>query len=173
EPALRGKTGQVRPFGWLSALLAPRIGMVFQEPAQQFLTAELAAELRLGPHLAGWSRADVDDRVGQLLDVLALNDLAGAHPQSLSLGEKRRLSVAAMTAPRPQVLIVDQPPFGQNALSWAGLVELFLDALGRGSAVVAVSHDRAFLDAIGARRVDLGAFSTPASAQAPAGGRGE
>ncbi|QUL78134.1 ABC transporter ATP-binding protein [Brevibacterium sp. SMBL_HHYL_HB1] len=173
EPALRGKTRQVRPFAWPSALLAPRIGMVFQEPAHQFLTAEVAAELRLGPHLAGWSRAEVNDRVGQLLDVLGLNDLAGAHPQSLSGGEKRRLSVAAMLAPRPQVLIVDEPTFGQDALTWAGLVELFLDALGRGSAVVAVSHDRAFLDAIGARRVDLGAFSTPASAQAPAGGRGE
>src|SRR5699024_10952804 len=173
EPALRGKTGQVRPFAWPSALLAPRIGMVFQEPAHQFLTAEVAAELRLGPHLAGWSRAEVDDRVGQLLDVLGLNDLAGAHPQSLSGGEKRRLSVAAMLAPRPQVLIVDEPTFGQDALTWAGLVELFLDALGRGSAVVAVSHERAFLDAIGARRVDLCAFSTPASAQVPAGGRGE
>src|SRR5699024_11540373 len=80
EPALRGKTGQVRPFAWPSALLAPRMGMVFQEPAHQFLTAEVAAELRLGPHLAGWSRAEVDDRVGQLLDVLGLNDLAGGAP---------------------------------------------------------------------------------------------
>src|SRR5699024_11045828 len=153
EPALRGKARQVRPSAWPSALLAPRIGMVFQEPAHQFLTANVAAELRLGPHLAGWSRAEVDDRVGQLLDVLGLNHLAGAHPQSLSGGEKRRLSVAAMLAPRPQVLIVDEPTFGQDALAWAGLVELFLDALSHGSAVVAVSHDRAFLEAIGARRV--------------------
>ena len=63
--------------------------------------------------------------------------------------------------------------FGQDALTWAGLVELFLDALSHGSAVVAVSHDRAFLEAIGARRVDLGAFSTAAPARASAGGRGE
>ena len=52
-------------------------------------------------------------------------------------------------------LIVDEPTFGQDALTWAGLVEQFIDVLARGSAVVAVSHDHAFLDAIGARRVEL------------------
>ncbi|WP_209372236.1 ABC transporter ATP-binding protein [Brevibacterium renqingii] len=173
EAALRGESKHARPFAWPSALLAPRIGMVFQEPAHQFLTSGVAAELSLGPRLAGWSDAEVDDRVVQLLDVLGLQVLAEAHPQSLSGGEKRRLSVAAMLAPRPQVLIVDEPTFGQDALTWAGLVELFVDALDRGSAVVAVSHDHAFLDAIGARRVDLGAFSTSSTARAGAGERGE
>ena len=59
-------------------------------------------------------------------------------------------------APRPKVLIVDEPTFGQDALTWAGLVEMFLDALDHGSAVVAVSHDHAFLEAIGADLLELG-----------------
>ena len=66
------------------------------------------------------------------------------------------LSVAAMMAPRPQLLIVDEPTFGQDALTWAGLVGQFLDVLARGSTVVAISHDHAFLEAIGARCVVLG-----------------
>ncbi|WP_166970436.1 ABC transporter ATP-binding protein [Brevibacterium atlanticum] len=153
----RGGANHARPYRWPSAYLAPRIGMVFQEPAHQFLTASVAAELELGPRLAGWSAGAVESRVTELLEVLGLGDLAEAHPHSLSGGEKRRLSVAAMLAPRPAVLIVDEPTFGQDALTWAGLVELFLDALTGGAAVVAVSHDHGFLDAIGARRITLGA----------------
>lgn len=157
QPELRRGAKHARPFRWPSNILAPRIGMVFQEPAHQFLTSTVAGELALGPRLAGWSRAAIDSRVEELLEVLSLGRLADSHPQGLSGGEKRRLSVAAMMAPRPQVLIVDEPTFGQDALTWAGLVELFLDVLGHGGAVIAVSHDRAFLDAIGARRIVLGA----------------
>ncbi len=61
-----------------------------------------------------------------------------------------------MIAPRPQILIVDEPTFGQDALTWAGLVELFRDVLDHGSAVIAVSHDDDFLTAIGGRRIVLG-----------------
>lgn len=157
QSELRKGAKHARPFKWPSNILAPRIGMVFQEPAHQFLTSTVAGELALGPRLAGWSNAAIDSRVAELLEVLSLGRLAGSHPQGLSGGEKRRLSVAAMMAPRPQVLIVDEPTFGQDALTWAGLVELFLDVLDRGGAVLAVSHDRAFLDAIGARRIVLGA----------------
>lgn len=96
-----------------------------------------------------------------LLETLGLTDIADAHPQGLSGGEMRRLSVAAMIAPRPEVLIVDEPTFGQDALTWAGLVALFLDVLDHGSAVIAVSHDHDFLDAIGARRVSFGANAQP------------
>ncbi|WP_181274723.1 ABC transporter ATP-binding protein [Brevibacterium oceani] len=167
EAGLRDGAKHARPYRWPSAFLAPRIGMVFQEPAHQFLTASVAAELALGPRLAGWSTESVESRVAELLEVLGLGDLAEAHPQSLSGGEKRRLSVAAMLAPRPAVLIVDEPTFGQDALTWAGLVELFLDALAGGSAVVAVSHDHGFLDAIGARRFALGGSEgAPAGASA-------
>lgn len=153
--SLRSGAKRARPFRWPSAFLAPRIGMVFQEPEHQFLRSSVAEELALGPRLAGWSTAQVEERVADLLGVLGLERLADAHPQGLSGGEKRRLSVAAMIAPRPQVLIVDEPTFGQDALTWAGLVELFLDVLDRGSTVVAISHDHAFLDAIGAHRFVL------------------
>ncbi|SDT02352.1 energy-coupling factor transport system ATP-binding protein [Brevibacterium siliguriense] len=160
EAALREGAKRDRPFAWPSKQLAARIGMVFQEPAHQFLTSSVAAELELGPRLAGWSAAESQARVDELLEGLGLTGLAFAHPQSLSGGEKRRLSVAAMLAPRPRVLIVDEPTFGQDALTWAGLVEMFLDTLGHGSAVVAVSHDLAFLEAIGADLLEPGDSSS-------------
>ncbi|MCS4592577.1 ATP-binding cassette domain-containing protein [Brevibacterium sediminis] len=156
EAPLQDGAKRARPFAWPSKQLAARIGMVFQEPAHQFLTSSVATELELGPRLAGWSAAESQARVDELLEGLGLTGLAQAHPQSLSGGEKRRLSVAAMLAPRPRVLIVDEPTFGQDALTWARLVEMFLDVLEHGSAVVAVSHDQAFLEAIGADLLQLG-----------------
>ncbi|MCF2589004.1 ABC transporter ATP-binding protein [Brevibacterium sp. UCMA 11752] len=167
--SLRAGAKHDRPFRWPSAFLAPRIGMVFQEPEHQFLRSSVALELALGPRLSGWSAGQVEERVVELLQALGLETLAEAHPQGLSGGEKRRLSVAAMMAPRPQVLIVDEPTFGQDALTWAGLVEQFLDVLARGSTVVAISHDHAFLDAIGARRVVLGGAKQPTAEKTGAG----
>lgn len=168
---LRAGAKHARPYRWPSAFLAPRIGMVFQEPEHQFLRSSVAEELALGPRLASWSSSQIADRVDELLQVLGLKHLAEAHPQGLSGGEKRRLSVAAMMAPRPQVLIVDEPTFGQDALTWAGLVELFLDVLKRGSTVVAISHDHGFLDAIGARRVVLDHGEDPVLEASGRGGR--
>jgi energy-coupling factor transport system ATP-binding protein len=64
------------------------------------------------------------------------------------------------------VLLLDEPTFGQDALTWAALVEL-LDAERRdGRAVVAVTHDERFLGALGARRFGLTAPAVAADGAA-------
>ncbi|MCQ9385547.1 ECF transporter S component [Brevibacterium moorei] len=143
------------PGEWSSKELVERIGMVFQEPEHQFMRPSVRAELEYGPQRAGWAEADVAARTAQLLDALRLTPLAQAHPNTLSGGEKRRLSVAAMIAARPPVLIVDEPTFGQDALTWGALVELFEELIAGGTAIVAVTHDADFATAIGARTVHV------------------
>ncbi|OFT26500.1 ABC transporter ATP-binding protein [Brevibacterium sp. HMSC08F02] len=143
------------PFRWSSRELVPRIGMVFQEPEHQFLRPTVLDELRFGPQRAGWDPQAADDRAEQLLAALRLEHLADIHPQQLSGGEKRRLSVAAMLAARPRILIIDEPTFGQDARTWRALAELVIDELRAGQAVVTVSHDEPFIDTLGAVRCEF------------------
>ena len=53
------------------------------------------------------------------------------------------------------MLVLDEPTFGQDARTWAALVDLFDRLLNEGSSVLAVTHDERFADALGAERLVL------------------
>ena len=86
---------------------------------------------------------------------MRLDGLAGANPFTLSGGEQRRLSVATALATAPQVLVLDEPTFGQDARTWRELLDLVADLRDDGRAVLAVTHDEDFALALADRRVVL------------------
>ena len=147
------------PISWPSRALLTRIGTVFQDPEHQLLTTTVRAELEVGPRALGLGTAEIGERVGELLDRLRLASLAEANPYTLSGGEKRRLTVAAMLATRPRVMVLDEPTFGQDAVTWAELVAIMARLRDDGAAIVAITHDETVLAALRARRFGLGAGS--------------
>lgn len=154
-PELAGEAGPL-PHDWSSRDLLTRIGVVFQDPELQFLTGSVAEELELGMTKIGMPAAERRERIDSLLSRLRLRQLAKGNPFTLSGGEKRRLSVATALATAPRVVVLDEPTFGQDAGTWAELVMLLRELLDFGSAVVAVTHDREFIDALADDRLTLG-----------------
>ena len=148
------------PHEWSSKQLLGRMSMVFQEPEYQFLAATVAEELAIGPRAAGMSEAEIAPLVDEHLEALGLTKLARANPMTLSGGEKRRLSVATALISAPELLILDEPTFGQDRGTWLGLVRLLRAALERGVTLVSITHDPAFVAAMGQRIVDLGQVGT-------------
>ena len=148
------------PHEWSSKQLLGRMSMVFQEPEYQFLAATVAEELAIGPRAVGMSEAEIAPLVDEHLEALGLTKLARANPMTLSGGEKRRLSVATALISAPELLILDEPTFGQDRGTWLGLVRLLRAALERGVTLVSITHDPAFVAAIGQRIVDLGQVGT-------------
>lgn len=157
-PPLARGAGQ-SPHRWRSSELVTRIGSVFQEPEHQFLTPRVIDELEFGPRqVARLKEAQVRAAVDPLLERLRLTQLAGANPFTLSGGEKRRLSVATMLATSPSILMLDEPTFGQDALTWAELVRLLAELLGQGTSMLSATHDEDFTAALSdsVYRVDSG-----------------
>ena len=154
------------PHDWSSKQLLGRMSMVFQEPEYQFLAATVAEELAIGPRAAGMSEAEIAPLVDEHLEALGLTKLARANPMTLSGGEKRRLSVATALISAPELLILDEPTFGQDRGTWLGLVRLLRAALERGVTLVSITHDPAFVAAMGQRIVDLGQVGTCGAAPA-------
>ena len=144
------------PHEWSSKQLLGRMSMVFQEPEYQFLASTVAEELAIGPRAAGMSEEEIAPLVEEHLEALGLTTLARANPMTLSGGEKRRLSVATALISAPELLILDEPTFGQDRGTWLGLVRLLRAALARGVTLVSITHDPAFVAAMGQRVVDLG-----------------
>ena len=148
------------PHEWSSKQLLGRMSMVFQEPEYQFLASTVAEELAIGPRAVGMSEEEIAPLVEEHMEALGLTKLARANPMTLSGGEKRRLSVATALISAPELLILDEPTFGQDRGTWLGLVLLLRAALARGVTLVSITHDPAFVAAMGQRVVDLGQVGT-------------
>lgn len=136
------------PHRWRPRQLVRRIGSVFQDPRHQFVASTVADELAVGLRRTGAAQTEIAARTGELLTRLRLDHLARANPFTLSGGEQRRLSVATALATRPGLLVLDEPTFGQDARTWAELVELLRGLLTDGTALVAATHDEAFVAAL-------------------------
>lgn len=152
---------------WTPAQMLSRIGYVFQEPEYQFIRGTVREELELGPRrLAALNRVPLDEdelaaRTDELATRLRLNHLLDANPFTLSGGEKRRLSVASALATAPKILILDEPTFGQDARTWAELVDLIRELLAGGTAVISITHDEDYTAALGGNHITLPALTTP------------
>jgi energy-coupling factor transport system ATP-binding protein len=153
-PPLAGRIdafGRGAPHRWRSRELLPLIGTVFQNPEHQFVAPTVRDELEVGPRAL---KRPVD-HIDELLERLRLTALARANPFTLSGGEQRRLSVATALATAPRMLVFDEPTFGQDATTWAELVALIGELADEGRAVLAMTHDLEFVEALSDRRIEL------------------
>jgi energy-coupling factor transport system ATP-binding protein len=76
-----------------------------------------------------------------MLDDFGLLPLAEAHPFTLSHGEQRRLSVAAMLVLDQQALLLDEPTFGQDRRNHTLLLDKLSVLAAAGRAIVTITHD--------------------------------
>lgn len=128
--------------------LRRRVGMVFQLPS--LFGASVEEAVLYGPRLAG-EEADI----GELLETVGLDTSFGNRdPQSLSVGQQQRVSVARALALRPEVLLMDEPTSALDEAARARLEELIWNLNGRtGLTIVLVSHDLAQVERVADRVV--------------------
>ena len=60
-----------------------------------------------------------------------------------------------MLATQPRIMVLDEPTFGQDARTWQELVALLAELVGEGRALVAMTHDQLFIDALADHEVRL------------------
>ncbi|RBP99970.1 ATP-binding cassette domain-containing protein [Bifidobacterium xylocopae] len=157
SPELLGADGpkEPDPISWSSTQLASRISYVFQNPEHQFARGSVLDEVMLAPERTGLGEGEARERAWALLDRFHLGQYAHANPYTLSGGEKRRLTVASALAAASKVLILDEPTFGQDRVTWTNMAELIAGLRGRGVSIIVVTHDRQLVGALGARVVEL------------------
>lgn len=123
------------------AELVKRVAFIFQVPEKQFVRGTVYDEIAHGLRVLGLSEAEVDERTLALLETVRLVDRRDASPYVLSHGQKRRLSVAAMVVSQPEVVVLDEPTFGQDYHQAENLMRLLRNLADEGAAVIFITHD--------------------------------
>lgn len=105
-----------------------RIGMVLQDPENQFLRMSLLHELGLGLQIQGMPEEEILQRAYEALSWVGLEHLwhgaAWLHPANLSGGQKQRVAIAAFLALRPQILILDEPTSDLDPVGKREVIEI-------------------------------------------------
>jgi energy-coupling factor transporter ATP-binding protein EcfA2 len=121
--------------------LARTVGYVFQNPDHQIFCATTREEVSFGPRNLGLDQGEIEGRTQEALATFNLTAHAATPPAVLGSGLRRLVSIAAVYAMRPRVLILDEPTAG---LDWRSAVEL-MRHIGRlhaeGHTIILVTHD--------------------------------
>lgn len=117
----------------------PAVGLIFQEPR---LLPWLTVAGNVGFGLAHLARAKRDAVVGEVLLRIGLAEYAGRWPRELSGGQAQRVAIARALAPKPKVLLLDEPFSALDAFTRASLHEHVLDIWAAlKPTLVLVTHD--------------------------------
>ncbi|MGD0204594.1 MAG: energy-coupling factor transporter ATPase [Candidatus Bathyarchaeia archaeon] len=113
EAATDEKTGKVVDKIIGMKQTAPRVGLLLQDPENQFLRMDLLHEISFGMELLGLSGSEIERRAKEALEIVGLGSLWPiadlVHPSELSGGQKQRAAIASFIALRPELLVLDEP----------------------------------------------------------------
>ena len=136
-----------------------RVGMVFQDE-QLFPHRDVAGNVAFGLEMAGVGRRERESRVEELLSAVGLDGFGDRDVSTLSGGEAKRVALARSLAPRPAVLLADEPLTGLDAdLHDRLAVEVGAVLRESGTTTLWVTHDRAEAALVADRSVSLADLS--------------
>ncbi|VTS49240.1 cobalt import ATP-binding protein [Streptococcus anginosus] len=118
------------------------IGMVFQNPDNQFVGATVEDDVVFGLENQGMDYQTMFDRVQEALDIVGMQDFKEREPARLSGGQKQRVAIAGVVALRPDIIILDE---ATSMLDPEGRLELIQTVKKikdrHGMTVISITHD--------------------------------
>lgn len=110
------------------------VGVVYQNPNYQLFMPTVEQEIAFNALSKNYAE--------EMIKLFGLEHLRKRHPQSLSEGQKRRVSIAAVAAGNPEVLLLDEPTVGQDYKGLCELVKILNELHDRsGNTMVTITHD--------------------------------
>ncbi|MGY5765981.1 cell division ATP-binding protein FtsE [Brachybacterium sp. DNPG3] len=139
---------------WKVPSLRRDIGMVFQD--FRLLPSKTAYQnIEFALAVIGTPRKVVRRLVPEMLEMVGLEDKGRRLPHELSGGEQQRVAIARAYVNRPSILLADEPTGNLDPATAEGILELLSEINERGTTVVMATHDRAAVDRMRRRVVEM------------------
>ena len=139
---------------WKVPLLRREIGYVYQD-FKLLPTKSVRENVSFALEVIGRRRAEIRERVPEVLELVGLTEKADAMPHELSGGQQQRVSVARAFVNNPRLLLADEPTGNLDPGTSVEIMKL-LDRINRtGTTVVMATHDQAIVDSMRRRVVEL------------------
>ncbi len=101
-----------------------KVGLVFQNPDDQLFSPTVFDDVAFGPINMGYSEAEVRQSVTKALDWVGMAGYEQRSPHHLSIGEKKRISIATVLSMTPEILVIDEPTSSLDPRSKWSLISL-------------------------------------------------
>lgn len=121
--------------------LSKKIGYVFQYPEHQFITSSCYDEIAFSLKSEKFEESEKKHRVEKVLKLLELTEFTERNPFNLSMGQKRRLSIATMLVKDLEVLILDEPFTGQDGKNISKLIDIIQKINNNNLTILIITHD--------------------------------
>jgi len=122
------------------AEIAGTLGYVFQSPSHMLFAPTVREELAFGPTNLKHSKEDIEKEVKEALRIVNLSEYEQDPPLSLSFGQQKRVSIAAILAMRSKILAMDEPTAGQDYRNYMNFMDSILQLPGFEAALF-ITHD--------------------------------
>ncbi|HFI0119691.1 TPA: energy-coupling factor ABC transporter ATP-binding protein [Streptococcus suis] len=118
------------------------IGMVFQNPDNQFVGATVEDDVAFGLENQGIPLEEMQTRVNEALELVGMADFKTREPARLSGGQKQRVAIAGVVALRPKIIILDEATSMLDPEGRLDLIKIVREIKDRhGMTVISITHD--------------------------------
>ncbi|MBD2531478.1 ABC transporter ATP-binding protein [Nostoc flagelliforme FACHB-838] len=121
--------------------LRQQVGLVFQDPEQQLVASTVEEDISYGLCNLGLPIREIKQRVEQALVEFELTQLAQRPVHHLSLGQKKRVSIADVMVLKPELLLLDEPTAYLDKLHTRKLMATLKKIHADGTTIVMATHD--------------------------------
>ncbi len=122
------------------AEIAATLGYVFQSPSHMLFAPTVREELAFGPTNLKHPSEQIREEVSQAVEIVNLSGYEETPPLSMSFGQQKRVSIAAILAMRSRILVMDEPTAGQDYKNYMAFMNSILQ-LPTFEAVLFITHD--------------------------------
>jgi len=122
------------------AEIASTLGYVFQSPSHMLFAPTVREELAFGPTNLKHPAEQIREEVSQAVEIVNLGGYEETPPLSMSFGQQKRVSIAAILAMRSRILVMDEPTAGQDYKNYITFMNSILQ-LPAFEAILFITHD--------------------------------
>ena len=122
------------------AEIAATLGYVFQSPSHMLFAPTVHDELAFGPTNLKHKKEQIEQEVQEALQIVNLSEKLNDPPLSLSFGQQKRVSIAAILAMRSKILVMDEPTAGQDYQNYMSFMDSILQ-MPTFQSILFITHD--------------------------------